>query len=273
MCNYSNQSSRNKVSIIARRQWNYYLSMNTVYFSLANEIHAKIFFVDILIARNCIIPSFSFEKSLKSDPQDPLLRWKGREPCVFIISLHLDSSVALSLYALETWSLRDVSLSFTHDTRVFHMIIRSLASPSVYSFSHLDPRLGLPKHAHPHMHTSHPRLWLRPWYSEAVHSRIWYSSQIESTRLWLLPWYSDALHPLLWLHPQIASTRHQTFGSSHRYLGPNGTLGEWDSALPRRSEKSALVPRNIGEHGLTNFNVKTSVVRHEVAPATVTPHL
>ena len=88
------------------------------------------------------------------------------------------------------------------------------------------------------MHTSHPRLRLRPWYWEAVHSRIWYPSQIESTRLWLRPWYSDALHPLLWLHPQIASTTdYQTFGSSHRYLDPTGTLGEWDLALPRRSEK------------------------------------
>ena len=54
--------------------------MNTVYkFSLANEIHVKIFFVNILIAQNCIIPSFSFKKSLRSVPQDPLLRWKGAE--------------------------------------------------------------------------------------------------------------------------------------------------------------------------------------------------
>ena len=32
--------------------------------------------------------------------------------------------------------LRDVGLSFAHDTLVLHMIIRSLASPSVYTFSH-----------------------------------------------------------------------------------------------------------------------------------------
>ena len=75
--NYSSQSNRNKVSIIARHQWNYFLFMNTVYFSLSNEIYAKIFFVNILIARNCIIPSFSFEKSIRRDSQDPLLRWKG----------------------------------------------------------------------------------------------------------------------------------------------------------------------------------------------------
>ena len=131
---------------------------------------------------------------------------------------------------------------------------------------------------HPHMHTSHPRLRLRPWYSEPVHSRIWYPSQIESTRLWLRPWYPDALHPLLWLHPQIASTTdYQTFGSSHRYLhGPQWHVREWYSALPPRpvgQKKTAMATRNIREHGLTNFNVKSLVVRHEVAPATVPPHL
>ena len=60
----------------------------------------------------------------------------------------------ISGYALETRSLRDVGLSFAHDTRVFHMIIRYLASPSVYSFSHFgSSTLGLPKHRVMHTHT------------------------------------------------------------------------------------------------------------------------
>ena len=51
--------------------------------------------------------------------------------------------------------------------------------------------------------------------------------------------YSDALHPLLWLQPQTASTtKYQTLGSRYRYLGPSGTLGERDSALPHLSEKN-----------------------------------
>jgi len=63
--------------------------MNTVYFSLANKIHAKVFF-DILSARNCIIPSFSFKKSLRRDSQDPLLRWKARKGalCFYHIILY-----------------------------------------------------------------------------------------------------------------------------------------------------------------------------------------
>ena len=101
-----------------------------------------------------------------------------------------------------------------------------------------------------------PRLWVCPniWSCTDYHTLLfvfaldiqrlcllgfWYPSQIESTRLWLRPRYSDALHPLLWLHPQIASTtNHQTLGSRHRYLGPNGTLGQGDSALPCWSEKN-----------------------------------
>ena len=153
------------------------------------------------------------------------------------------------------------------------MIIRSLASPSVYSFSHFGSCTS--GHVHPHMHTSHPRLRLCPWYSQAVHFRIWYPSQIESTRLWLRPWYSAALHPLLWLHPQIASTTdYQTFGSSHRYHGPQWHVrGVGIRPCPVGQKKSAMVTRNIGEHGLTNFNLKALVVRHEVAPTTVPPHL
>ena len=73
----------------------------------------------------------------------------------------------ISGYAIETRSLRDVGLSFAHDTRVLHVIIRSLASPSVCSFSQFrSSTLDLPKHrvmhTHMHMYTSYPRLRLRP---------------------------------------------------------------------------------------------------------------
>ena len=73
--------------------------MKTVYFSLANETHAKIFFVNILIARNCIIPSFSFKKSLRSDPQDS----DGWEPCVFIIPYFTKTPLLLYLW-LRSWN-------------------------------------------------------------------------------------------------------------------------------------------------------------------------
>jgi len=94
---------------------------------------------------------------------------------------------------LRSWnsvpSWRRLELRPWYPGALLPMIIRSLASPSVYSFSHFGSWTS--GHVHPHMHTSHPRLRLCPWYSEAVHSRIWYPSQIESTRLWLRPWYSD----------------------------------------------------------------------------------
>jgi len=106
----------------------------------------KFFFVNISIARNFIIPSFSFKKSLRRDSQDPLLRWKGAL-CFYHIILYFSAAVIISGYALENQSLRDVGLSFDHDTRVLHMIIRYLASPSVYSFSHFgSSTLGSPKH-------------------------------------------------------------------------------------------------------------------------------
>ena len=106
-------------------------------------------------------------------------------------------------------------------------------------------------------------------YSEAVHSRIWYPSQLESTCLVYgsRPRYSDALHPLLWLHPQIASTaEYQALGSRHRYLGPSGTLEEWGFGLAPLVKKISHGHKNIGAHGLAHFFAKTLVVRYEVAP-------
>ena len=55
--------------------------------------------------------------------QDPLLR------CVFIISYFtktpLIALIMLWLRFCKTRNLRDVGLSFAHNTRVLHMIIRS----------------------------------------------------------------------------------------------------------------------------------------------------
>ena len=61
----------------------------------------------------------------------------------------------ISDYALETRNLRDAGLSFANDTRVFHVIIRSLASPSVYSFSHFafGSRLWVCPNMHRELHT------------------------------------------------------------------------------------------------------------------------
>ena len=215
--------------------------MNTVYFFLANEIHAN-FFIYISIARNCIIPSFSFKKSLRRDSQDPLLRWKGAL-CFYHIILYFSAAVIISGYDLETQSLRDVGLSFDHDTRVLHMIIRYLASPSVYSFSHFgSSTLGSPKHR-----------------VDGICGSI-----------------LGCLALLLWLHQQIASTtEYQTLGSRHRYLrylGPSGTLGVF-GLVPSVRKKISHGHKKYRSTWFGQLIVRALVVRHEVAPATVPPHI
>ena len=147
----------------------------------------------------------------------------------------------ISGYALETRSLRDVGLSFAHDTRMRHMIIRSLALPSVCSFSQFgSSTLDLPKHRVMHTHTvmytsTSPLIFRGCAFSNLVSltNRI-YSSMASSLILGRL--VPSSLASLTNRVP--STTDYQTLGSRHRYLCPIGTLGEEDSALPRWSEKN-----------------------------------
>ena len=122
---------------------------------------------------------------------------------------------------------------------VLHRIIRSLPSPSVYSFSHIgSSTLALPKHRAMHW-LSHTRLRLRPWYSEAVHSRILVSL---TNRI-----YSFSASPLILGRLAPSSLASPTNRVNHRIsetrLSPSIPGPQWhvragDSALPRWSEKN-----------------------------------
>ena len=172
-------------------------------------------------------------------------------------------------------SVRDVGLSFAHDIRVLHMIIRSLASPLVYSFSHFGSLTS--GHARTHTCTHHTLVF--DFALDIQRLCILGSGIAHKSNLLVFGFALDTRTPCT-LFSGFTHKSHQPPSIRHSALaidtcmGPSGTLGEWYSALPRRSEKkSAVATRNIGEHGLTNFNVKALVVRHEVAPATVPPHL
>ena len=97
---------------------------------------------------------------------------------------------------LRSWnsvpSWRRLELRPWYPGALLPMIIRSLASPSVYSFLSLwilNFRSCTPTHAHitPSSSTS-PLIFRGCAFSDLVSLTI---SQIESTRLWLRPWYSD----------------------------------------------------------------------------------
>ena len=94
---------------------------NSVFLSCQRDPCQNLF-VNILIARNCIIPSFSF-KNLSGVTH----RTQMDGSPVYIISYHTSLRLLccfISGYALETRSLHGVGLSFVHDTRVLHLIIR-----------------------------------------------------------------------------------------------------------------------------------------------------
>ena len=153
-------------------------------------------------------------------------------------------ALIISGYALETRSFRDVGLSFAHDTRVLHVIIRSLASPSVYSFSQFgSSTLGLPKHRVMHTHT-------------CTHHTLVFDFALDIQRLCILrfgiPHKSNLLVFGFALDSRMPCTlfsgfthkshqppiiRHSTLAID-TCMGPSGTLGQEDSALPRWSEKN-----------------------------------
>jgi hypothetical protein len=92
-------------------------------------------FVDILIARNCTIPSLSL-KDLSGGTHRAPYSTEGRG--IMFLSYYTLLRLRpcfISGYALETQRLRDVGLSFAHDTRVLRINTRSLALPSVFGFS------------------------------------------------------------------------------------------------------------------------------------------
>ena len=288
-------SSRNEVSIIARRQWNYFIFRNTAHFSLAAEIHAKIFCWHFNCTKlHCTIPILNCIKSLMRTPmQGPLHRspvffhiifyfdsWRTCKFCVTYLLTYLHVLTYFLTYlllpcfisghALEARRLCDVGLSFAHDTRVLRMNIRSLASPSVFGFALDTWALWI------------PRLWVWPniasctdyqalIYDFAFDIRAlcilgsaWFPSQIESLAS---PLILGRLHPLLWLHPWIAShTDYQAPIPGRQWHIRGGEFGH----APFVQKKISHGHKNNRKTWLAHFFVKALVARHEMAHAA--PH-
>ena len=145
----------------------------------------------------------------------------------------------ISGYAIETRSLRDVGISFAQDTRVFHMIIRSLASPSICSFSQFgSSTLDLPKHWVMHIHTYTHHTLVLDYALDIQRLCILESGIPHKSNLLVYGFALDTRTPCILSLASLtnrfpSTTDYQTLGSRHRYLCPIGMLWEEDSALFR----------------------------------------
>ena len=178
-------SSRNEVSIIARRQWNYFFFRNTDYFCQRHP--CQNLFVDILIARNCTNPSLSFEKSFRRNSYRAPYSWEGRG------TMFLSYYTLLRLPGCFAWTLG------------LWLRPRSMVSPWILWY--LDTRAlwildsGF---AQTSGQREHSTSWSCTYYHTLVFNfaldiralcilgSAWYPLQIEPTRRWLRPWYSSA---------------------------------------------------------------------------------
>ena len=157
----------------------------------------------------------------------------------------------ISGYALETRSVRDFGLSFAHDTRVLHMIIRSLTSPSVYSFSHLDPDSGFAQTYIENCTSTHAHITLSSSTSPLIFRGCAFSDLVSLTNRI----YSSLASPLILGRLAPSSLASPTNRVKHRLsdtrLSPSIPVPHWHfrgggfglTLLVRK--KSATVTRNI----------------------------
>ena len=149
------------------------------------------------------------------------------------------------------------------------MIIRYLASPSVYSFSHFGSSTLCLQHRVMHTHT-------------CTHHTFVFDFALDIQRLCILgsgiPYklnlYSSLASPLILKRLAFSSlaspTNRVNRRISYTWLSPSIPGPQWHvrgggfglASLVRK--KSAMVTRNIGAHGFCPLIVKALVVRHSV---------